>query len=114
MSVTLDAYAKSPSRGFGLLAPIVGQETYEGWSAYVAGLRRAIADEQDLLDLDWARALFLTEIGFISDLVGFGRQFRSTDERGIVVLRSLQVTIHIGSLALLFIENATYPWIREE
>ena len=112
MSVTLNAYAESPRRGFGLLAPIAGQATYDEWAAYVAELHRAIADEQELLELDWARALFLTEMGFTSELVGFARQFRGADEHGINVLRSLQVTINRGELPLLFIENATYPWIR--
>ena len=112
MSVTLNEYAKSPRHGFGLLAPIVGQATYEDWAAYAAHLHQAISEEQSLLDLDWARALFLTEIGFTSDLVGFARQFRGADEHGIVVLRSLQVTINRDKRYLLFIENATYPWIR--
>lgn len=112
MLITLNAYAESPGRGFGLLAPIAGQATYDEWAAYVARLHKAIADEQELIELDWARALFITEMGFTSSLVGFAPQFRGADERGIVILRSLQVTIHRRPLSLLFIENATYPWIR--
>lgn len=112
MSVTINAYAESPQRGFGLLAPIAGQATYNDWAAYVAYLHQAVASGQNLIELDWARALFLTEMGFTSSLVGFAPQFRGADERGIVILRSLQVTINRRELPLLFIENATYPWIR--
>jgi hypothetical protein len=112
MLVTLNAYAEAPERGFGLLAPIAGQKTYDEWAAYVARLHKAIAAEGELVELDWARVLLLTEMGFISSLVGFAPQFRGADERGIVVLRSLQWTIHRGPMAILFTENATYPWIR--
>jgi hypothetical protein len=114
MTVTLNEYAKSPRRAYGLLAPVVGQATYEDWAAYLAHLHQAIAHEQSISDLDWTRALFLTEMGFTSDLVGFARQFRGADEHGIGVLRSLQVTINRGDRYLLFSENATYPWLRKE
>jgi hypothetical protein len=63
-------------------------------------------------DLDWARALFLTEFGFASALVGFGQQFRGKDEHGIVTLRSLQISINHGPRYRLFSENANYPRIR--
>jgi hypothetical protein len=110
--VTLNAYAQSPQRGFGLLSPIAGQKTYEEWAAYVAFLHQAISGELELVELDWARVLLLTEMGFTSSLVGFAPQFRGADEHGIVTLRSLQWTINRGELPILFIENATYPWIR--
>ena len=48
-------------------------------------LKRALAENEDLVDLDWMRALFLAEIGFTSVLVGFGSQFRGADEHGINV-----------------------------
>jgi hypothetical protein len=67
-----------------------------------------------MLELDWTRAQFLTEIGFTSTLVGFGRKFRGADEHGITALRSVQVTINRGKRYLLFSENATYPWIRHD
>ncbi|MGH3677223.1 MAG: hypothetical protein ACRDU5_16070 [Mycobacterium sp.] len=114
MTLTLNEYAKSPRHAFELLAPFVGQATYDNWATYVADLHQAVTNEQSLSDLDWARALFLTEIGFTSDLVGFARQFRGADEHGIVVLRSLQVTINRDGRYLLFSENATYPWIRRD
>jgi len=112
MTANLDAYARSPRRGFELLAPIVGQATYDEWETYVANLHQAVADERPMRELEWTRALFLTEMGFTSSLVGFATQFRGADEHGIIVLRSLQVTINRGKRYLLFSENATYPWIR--
>lgn len=112
MTATLGAYARSPRKGFELLAPIAGQTTYEEWEAYVAHLHRAITDEQPMRELEWTRALFLAEIGFTSSIVGFAPQFRGADEHGVTVLRSLQVTINRGKRYLLFKENATYPWIR--
>jgi hypothetical protein len=112
MTATLGAYARSPRRGFELLAPIVGQATYDEWETYVANLNQAVADDQPMRELEWTRALFLTEIGFASSLVGFAPQFRGAEEHGIMVLRSLQVTINRGKRYLLFSENATYPWIR--
>jgi hypothetical protein len=112
MLATLSAYAESPQRGFGLLAPVAGHTTYDEWAAYVAFLHQAVANELELVELDWARVLLLTEMGFTSSLVGFAPQFRGADEHGIVTLRSLQWTINRGDLPILFIENASYPWIR--
>lgn len=112
MLVTLNAYTQQPERGYNLLAPIAGQTTFDEWGAYVTYLHQAVDDEQPLTELDWSRVLLLTEMGFASSLTGFASQFRGADQYGIRVLRSLQITIHRGRLALLFTENATYPWIR--
>jgi len=114
MLVTLNAYTQQPERGYGILAPLAGQKTFDDWTAYIHHLHQAVYDEKPLTELDWARVLLLTEMGFTSSLAGFAPQFRGADQYGIRVLRTLQVTIHRGSLALLFIENATYPWIRDE
>lgn len=112
MSTTIGAFAKSPHHRFELLAPIVGQPSCEDWVSYIARLHRAITDGEDLLDLDWARALFLTEIGFSSALVGFGRKFKGADAHALNALRSLQLTIGNRVRRELFRENATYPWIE--
>jgi hypothetical protein len=114
MSTAIDAYTTSPRHGFGILAPIIGQRSFEAWSTYVAQLHRAVAGNEDLIDLDWMRALFLTEIGFASVLVGFGSQFKDVDQHAIGVLRSLQLTIDNADRQVLFSENATYPRIRYE
>jgi hypothetical protein len=112
MTVTLHKYVQRPKHGYELLAPIVGQTNHDEWTTLLTRLHKAVATRQAMLGLDWARALFLTEIGFTSTLLGFGDQFRGSDEHGIVTLRSLQVTINYGKRYLLFSENATYPWIR--
>ncbi|MDX1882106.1 hypothetical protein [Mycolicibacterium sp. 120270] len=112
MSRTLGAYAKSPQRGFDLLAPMAGQPTFENWASHTAKLHSAVTDNRQLHDLDWARALFLTEIGFTSVIAGFGSQFKGADARGIGTLRSLQRTIGNVVRRQLFRDNATYPWIR--
>ena len=112
MCAAIGAYTKSPRHGFTILAPLVGQPTFETWVIYVAELKRALAENEDLVDLDWMRALFLAEIGFTSVLVGFGSQFRGADEHGINVLRRLQLRIGSHERYLLFRESATYPWIE--
>jgi hypothetical protein len=114
MCTAIGAYKTSPRHGFGILAPIIGQRSFEAWLTYVAHLHRAVASNEDLIDLDWMRALFLTEMGFASVLVGFGSQFKGADQDAIGVLRSLQLTIYNRDRYLLFSENATYPWIRYE
>ncbi len=111
MSTTLGAYVKSPRHGFGVLAPMAGQPTFDTWVTYVAKLHGAVIEGEDLVDLDWMRALFLTEFGFTSVLVGFGSQFRNADVHGIRVLRSLQITISTPERRALFRDSATYPWI---
>ena len=58
----------------------------------------AIERREPLTNLDWARALLLTEFGFGSDMVASARRFGRVRHR--------------GDLPLLFIENAAYPWIR--
>jgi hypothetical protein len=93
MSRTIGAYMNSPRHGFAVLASLVGQPTYDSWLRYVAQLESAVAEEQDLVDLDWTRALLLTEMGFTSVLVGFGSQFTGADEHDLGVLRSLQLTL---------------------
>lgn len=112
MSRTLSAYAKSPQQGFDILGPVAGQQTFDDWAPYIAHLHHAVSDNTQLNDLDWARALFLTEIGFTSVIAGFGSQFKGADARGIGTLRSLQRTIGNIVRRQLFRDNATYPWIR--
>lgn len=58
MCAAIGAYTKSPRHGFSVLAPLVGQPTFETWVTYVAELERALAENEDLVDLDWMRALF--------------------------------------------------------
>jgi hypothetical protein len=43
ISTAIGAYTTSPRHGFGILAPIIGQRSFETWSNYVAQLHRAVA-----------------------------------------------------------------------
>jgi hypothetical protein len=63
-----------------------------------------------LSDLDWARALFLTDISFGSTLVGSGLRFgRGADEYWFEILRSLQGKVSTYPRSLLLLQNASYP-----
>ncbi|MZD06467.1 hypothetical protein GTW43_15380 [Streptomyces sp. SID5785] len=57
-------------------------------------LRGALADNAPLKPVDWARTLLVTEIVFVSDLVGSGVEWRTstgrTDEETITLLRVIQ------------------------
>jgi hypothetical protein len=114
MGATLSEYSRSPRRAYPLLAPLVGQATYDEWADYCSFLKEAVNKEDSLTDLDWSRALFLTDIGFTSDLVGFAKEFRGADKEGITVLRSIQDATSNLDRYLLLSENATYPWYPRE
>ncbi|MDR3654581.1 MAG: hypothetical protein P4L48_02600 [Mycobacterium sp.] len=61
-------------------------------------------------DLDWARAMFLTDVSFGSTLVGSGLRFgRAADEYWFGVLRSLQEKVGTYPRFLLLLQNASYP-----
>ncbi len=112
MCTAIGAYTKSPRHGFSVLAPLVGQPTFETWVTYVAELERALTENEDLVDLDWMRALLLAEIGFTSVLVGFGSHFRGADVHGIRILRRLQLSMGSHERYLLFRDNTTCGWIE--
>jgi len=114
MCTAIGAYTQSPTHGFSVLAPLVGQPTFEAWVTYVTELHRAIAANEDLVDLDWMRALFLAEFGFTSVLVGFGPQFRGADKQGIRILRALQLSMGSPERYLLFRDSTTYGWIERD
>jgi hypothetical protein len=59
-----------------------------------------VTDRESLTDLDWARALFLTEITWASGLVGAGLDFATvtgfSDTEAVRLLRGLQHRRKIG------------------
>ncbi|SOJ56907.1 hypothetical protein MSIMFB_04384 [Mycobacterium simulans] len=70
---------------------------------------QTIRNNEPLSDLDWARALFLTDISFGSTLVGSGLRFgRGADEYWFKILRSLQEKISTYPRFLLLLQNASY------
>lgn len=89
---------------------------FTGWDEFDAvtdRLATAIKSGEPLLDLDWARALLLTEISFGSDLIGAGVEFemacRFTDQDGLKLLRSLQHKIGSRERAALLFPGAGRP-----
>jgi hypothetical protein len=99
----------------GFPLPIKALGLAEDWSQFdelVDRLRAAIAAKEPLSDLDWARALFLTEISWASDLVGAGVEFRYngiSDEEAVKLLRSIQRKISSRYRADLLFPNAGRP-----
>jgi hypothetical protein len=73
-------------------------------------LRRAIWRKEPLSKLDWARAVFLTEVSWASNLVGSGLDFRSNfhDDEAAPLIRSIQWKIgrHGVGGSLLIPEHA--------
>jgi hypothetical protein len=86
---------------------------FTGWDEFDAltdRLATAVKSGEPLRDLDWARALFLTEISFGSDLIGAAVEFetacRFTDQEGLKLLRSLQHKIGSHDRAALLFPGA--------
>jgi hypothetical protein len=82
---------------------LVGADSWAAFDELTKRLRHAIKNAQPISGNDWARALFLSELSFGSDIVGAGVDFSTasgfTDEEAIRVLRSLQrkiITVHPG------------------
>jgi hypothetical protein len=88
----LNEYFGAAKRGWSLLTPLVGLSSTDEFSALVSRLLEAVEDKKPLTDLDWARALLLTEICWGSQLLGAGLDFASNirDEKAAPLLRSIQ------------------------
>ena len=73
---------------------ILGLSTWKEFGDLVVRLIRAISGSESMTDLDWARALFLTEITWASSLVGSGLDFAIvtgfSDADAVALLRSVQ------------------------
>jgi hypothetical protein len=111
--LALNEYGGSAQHTYKLLCPVLGQSNLDEWARLVNRLKEAIRNKEPLSDLDWARALFLTEISFGSDLVGSGLDFgRSKAEYWLRVLRSLQYKVSSHDRFLLLLQNASYPAVE--
>jgi hypothetical protein len=88
----LNEYFGAAKRGWSLLTPLMGLSSTDEFSALVSRLLEAVEDKKPLTDLDWARALLLTEICWGSQLLGAGLDFASNirDEKAAPLLRSIQ------------------------
>lgn len=108
MVLALNEYAGLAQHAYQLLCPVVGQSNQNEWYQLTTRLKEAIREQEPLSDLDWARALFLTEISFASDLVGAGLHFGpAADESWFRVLRSIQRKISNYDRFLLLRDNAS-------
>jgi hypothetical protein len=108
--IALNEYGGSAKDAYKLLCPVLGQSSEDEWYQLTTRLRDAIKSKEPLSDLDWARALFLTEISFGSNLVGSGLDFGpAADEYWLGVLRSLQHKVSSYDRFLLLLRNASYP-----
>jgi hypothetical protein len=113
MVLSLNEYAGTAQHTYKLLGPVLGQLDKHGWYALTTRLKEAIRANQPLSDLDWARAMFLTDICFGSTLLGSGLRFgRGADEYWFEVLRSVQEKVSTYARFLLLLENASYPALQ--
>lgn len=87
-----------PAAGAGALAPLVGAKDIDAFFQLTDRLSMAVKNGQPLSDLDWARALVLTEICWASDILGAASEFGTnlSDERALPALRSLQRKLVTG------------------
>jgi hypothetical protein len=79
---------------------VLGLSTWEEFGRLTVRLQGAVANDEPLTNLDWARVLFLTEITWVSDLVGAGLDFATvtgfSDTEAVALLRGLQRRYEIG------------------
>jgi hypothetical protein len=108
--LALNEYAGTAQHTYKLLSPVFGQSSKHEWYQLTTRLKEAIRNKEPLSDLDWARAMFLTDISFGSTLVGSGLRFgRAADEYWFEILRSLQGKVSTYPRFLLLLQNASYP-----
>src|SRR4051794_35641159 len=81
-----------PAAGAAVLAPLVGAESVDTFFQLTDRLTAAIKHGDPLSDLDWTRALVLTEICWASDILGAASDFGTnmSDDVALPALRSLQ------------------------
>ena len=91
---------------------ILGIGDAEEFRTLTERLALAVRGGQALTNLEWARALFLTELSFGSDLAGAGVEFgyvSHSDEDGIKLLRSIQRKISSSERADLLLSGVIRP-----
>jgi hypothetical protein len=109
MVLALNEYAGTAQHTYRLLGSVLGQSDQHQWFRLIGRLESAIDNKEPLSDLDWARAMFLTDISFGSTLVGSGLRFgRSADEYWFPILRSLQEKVSSRERFDLLVQNARY------
>ncbi|MGB9304626.1 MAG: hypothetical protein WCB92_13410 [Mycobacterium sp.] len=104
----LNEFSGSAHRAALLVAPLVGLSTKEEFRGLTRRLLDTIDDKAPLSDLDWARAVFLTEIAWASDVIGSGIDFASSvrDEKAAPLMRSIQRKVSSHDRFVLLRDNA--------
>lgn len=92
----------------------LGLSTGEGLTQLALRLAHALEHNLSLTDLDWARAVYLTECCWASNLIGLGDDFAAAtgvpDADALSMLRRIQRKIGGAERAkLLFPENPPHP-----
>lgn len=100
-----------PAAGAQVLAPLVGTDSVDAFFQLTDRLTAAIKNGQALSDLDWARALVLTEICWASDILGAASEFGTNmpDEVALPALRSLQRKLVTGGRIQALIGLRQHP-----
>ena len=100
-----------PAKGAAMIAPLVGAASVDDFFRLTDRLENAIRGKDPLSDLDWARALLITEICWASDLLGAASEFSTnmSDARALAALRSLQRKLVTGERIHLLLDNANTP-----
>lgn len=97
---------------------ILGLSTWDEFGELTFRLQHAVTDGKPLIDLDWARVLYLTECSWASEVVGAGRGFASvtgySDTEAVSLLRGLQRKIGGIKRAKLLFPNGGRPRSAEE
>jgi hypothetical protein len=108
MGLALNEYAGTAQHTYRLLGPVLGQSTKHQWYQLTTRLKRDIDSKEPLSDLDWARAMCLTDTSFGSTLVGSGLRFgRAADEYWFPILRSIQEKISSRERFDLLVQNSS-------
>jgi len=91
-----------------LLAPLLGLSTIDEFWTLQERLIIGIGAKAPLSDLDWARAVFLTEISWASDVIGSGIDFKTSvrDENAAPLMRSIQRKVSTHERFVLLRDNA--------
>lgn len=110
MVLALNEYAGTAQHTYRLLCPVLGRPNEHEWFSLINRLISSVKKREPLSDLDWARALFLTDISFGSTLVGSGLRFgRTADGYWFPILRSIQEKISSRERFDLLVQNSGCP-----
>lgn len=93
-----------------ILTRALGLPDRASFEALLHRLRRAIGRKEPLSKVDWARAVFLTEVSWASNLVGSGLDFRTNfhDDEAAPLMRAIQRKVGLYGVggSLLIPEHA--------